>query len=658
MTEGSGRRSPLTHALKIPRTSIPGAPFAWMAAIGIALTTGTVQLWAQGAKTPTAVLAPVTKTAPINPTDGRYVDGPENSTRASKASNPAASTPHSADRTETAAPAPAPVPAPQLTPEQAIAAAIVHKLKTIKGSHIQITKKETNALISFYDTLNPTLLWVTPDGLTLAAEKAMVELQNADSYGLDARIYKLPKLKSKPASNNDLADAELTLSRSVLQYARHAKGGRVVVGQLGLQLTQAPKLMDPSKVLRLFIGASEPDDILSHMQPKNPQFVKLREKLLELSGRLSDKLPTKIPKGPVLKKGMTHAQVVLLRKRLKLPQSNENAQVFDENVETAIKAFQKKNGVTADGIVGPGTRAILNGRTSSKLISKITINMERWRWLPENLDGKAGLHVWVNIPGLRVRVVKNGKVIFSQKAIVGQVAHKTPVFSDKMEWIEIHPTWFVPVSIKVHDILPSLRRPTSTVMQRYNLKVNCGKYGTDPKKIDWHKIDIRKCSFTQPAGPKSVLGDFKFKFPNKHSVYLHSTHKPSLFNGSKRFYSHGCVRVMKPRTLATLLLGNNHGMTKATIDRIADGPQILHTEKLQHPVPIHLTYFTALFDDNGKFVTRPDVYNYDARLRVALSRSGGLPPQVVKKRPSTKKSAIRAKKKQNKQQANWWENLF
>jgi murein L,D-transpeptidase YcbB/YkuD len=255
--------------------------------------------------------------------------------------------------------------------------------------------------------------------------------------------------------------------------------------------------------------------------------------------------------------------------------------------------------------------------------------MERWRWLPDNMGGEAGIYVWANIPEFRVRIVKGGKVAFSERVIVGKTSRQTPVFSDSMEWIEFHPTWYVPNSIKVDDIKPSLRRTTSRVMERYHLRLDCGKYGRDWKKIDWNKVDIRGCSVSQPPGARSVLGDFKFKFPNKHIVYMHDTPQKGLFNSATRTYSHGCVRIRNPRRMAEVLLEHDKGMTSSRIGEILKGPKRLHKEDLTRHVPVHMTYFTAHFDDEGVFQTRSDYYGHDRRLAQALTGKGHLLPAVA-----------------------------
>lgn len=539
---------------------------------------------------------------------------------------------------------------PPRTFEQQIAERVIEHLKKKPG---RLNDAERTAISDHYSATNPHLLWTERSGPTTKASTLIGELQNADAYALNPQHYKTVAIEEGNTTPEYIANVEFSLTRAALVYARHAKAGRIKAGQVGSQLTQNPRAIPPADVLTTLTSSSDVAQTLQRFHPTHPQFVKLHDKLMELTGRSSDGPVARIPaSGPVLKKGLVHEHVGVLRTRLKVPATEgADPNSFDDALEAAVIAFQKKSGTTADGIVGPGTKRALNGEQSSAVVEKIKINMERWRWLPDNMYGEASVYVWVNLPEFRVRVIKNDAPVFSQRAIVGLVTHKTPVFSDEIEWIEIHPTWFVPDSIKVNDILPSLRRPTSTVIKRYNLKLNCGAHGTDASKIDWSKVDIRKCSFTQPAGTKSVLGDFKFKFPNKHSVYMHDTPKQGLFATKRRAYSHGCVRVKNPREMAAVLFEADGGMSAAELERIVKGPKKLRTEKLKVAIPVHMTYFTASFDDDGNFVIHPDVYGHDGRLRAALSGRAPPPKNVAAK-------TSKAKKKKTAQQGGWWDALL
>ncbi len=548
-----------------------------------------------------------------------------------------------------------PAAEPQLPPDNVseVVQAVREKLSASPKLAQDLAKSEVEALQAFYGARGREALWVNEEGISANGQALIAEFGKADDYGLSASDYKVANKEAQSETPQSRAQVELDLSATALVYARHVKGGRTSPNAVGAQLTYTPKIMEPLQVLNELSSADDSAAYLRSLHPQHPQYVRLYERLKELRGGDGGSGP-KIPDGPVLKSGVSRAQVTLLRERLGVSAPTDgSAKRFDAALDEAVKAFQSRNGLPADGVVGAGTRRALNGQAPDKISKKIVLNLERWRWLPDNLGGKAGLYVWANIPELRVRAVEGTKTVFSEKAIVGQPTHMTPVFSDQMEWIELHPTWFVPNSIKVNDILPSLKRPTSTVMERYHLKVNCGKYGTNPKTIDWNKVDIRKCSFSQPAGKVSVLGDFKFKFPNKHSVYMHDTHDHSLFKHADRTFSHGCIRVQKPRQLAEIILGRDKGMTSERIGQILDGPQTLHKEKLTTPVPMHITYFTVLIDDEGKLTTWPDYYGHDQRLEAALSgeshnvAEADVPPEkVARKKPAPKEPT------------SWWGGVF
>ena len=479
-----------------------------------------------------------------------------------------------------------------------------------------LNERELETVQNFYES-GSNLLWVDESGIRPRTQATLAELSNASDYGLPTKLLLLPQLPASEAGAEEKAMLELALTRSVLLFARFAKGGRILPNQVGSQLNHVPTVLPAADVLE---HAGKTEDIgpfLRGLHPRNIQFTQLRDKLLDLRQADDDKQQTKIPAGPVLRPGMSHPQIALLRQRLRdtnPPGGQKELERYDPELVKKVRKFQSSKGLKADGIVGNGTRKALNGQKPDKLIKQILINMERWRWLPDDLDENTGIYVWANIPEFRVRIIQREKRVFSERSIVGKVSHKTPVFSDRMEWVEIHPVWYIPNSIKVHDILPSLRRPTSSVMQRYNLKVNCGAYGSNYKKINWHTIDIRNCSFTQPPGRTSVLGDFKFKFPNKYSVYMHDTHKPALFRNVRRSYSHGCIRVKQPRRMAEILLDHDKGMTSKQLGRILDGPKRPHKEDFNNPVPVHITYFTTYFDDDGNFQTSPDLYGHDRQL--------------------------------------------
>ena len=513
--------------------------------------------------------------------------------------------------------------------------------KTLKKNQKNPTRKKTDkqALAAFYAQSDRQPIWVGSAGHLPKSLAVIAEFKHADNYGLRPRDFTLadanaPALVGKmpKPSFAQLAKIEISVSRNALKYARYAKGGRIDPRKLSRFQDRGPILPDPEKVLATLAKTDKPVQVLRSYHPQHKEFKALRKKLASLSGssrpvkRKKTTTKLKFPiNGPTLRLGTKHAQVALLRKRLGLKPANDHE--FDDVLLAGVKTFQKKNGLGRDGVVGPGTRLALSGATSrksspEKLRARLLINMERWRWMPKRMQGNNNIFVWANVPELQVRIIRNGKAVFTEKAIAGQLSKQSPMFSDKMEWIEFNPTWFIPNSIKVADILPSLRGK-GRVMSRYHLRIDCGKHGKDYTKIDWKKVDIRKCSVIQPTGAKSVLGKLKFKFPNKHAVYMHDTLTPGLFNRKHRILSHGCIRVRNPRRMAEVLLANDKGMSAKRVGSfLARGG--LHTERLKRSIPVHITYFSTRIKEDGSLSNHPDYYGHDKRLAQAMLGKGHL----------------------------------
>ena len=176
--------------------------------------------------------------------------------------------------------------------------------------------------------------------------------------------------------------------------------------------------------------------------------------------------------------------------------------------------------------------------------------------MPESLGD---FYVWVNVPEFTLRVVKNGQVIHTERVVVGKRDTPTPIFSQDMEQVIFHPNWGVPESIKKADVLPSLIRGSTRIFTFYHLKIQRGGRDVDPATVDWSTADIRQFHVYQPPGENNVLGNIKFRFPNKHDVYMHDTPQKQLFNADVRAFSHGCMRVRNPQRLAELLLAEDQG---------------------------------------------------------------------------------------------------
>ena len=504
------------------------------------------------------------------------------------------------------------------------------------------TAARKSALVEYYSVPDQGLLWVDENGLNKRAKLVMAEIGKADDYGLRAADYALPDASgldtSAPKAADQLADAEIKVTYAVLNYAKDARGGRIDPQRLSKNLDPSLALPNPSEVLDSIAIRSDPGAYLRSFQPDQPQFEALRQKLLELrGGKVEEAKPgvVTIPDGPVLKFGMEHEQVALLRKRLDIP-AGSNATKFDEAVLEAVRQFQSAHGSRADGLVGNGTRHLLNGGQpqqeavgSPARIKQILVNMERWRWLPHDLGA---FYVTVNIPEFMLRVVEEGTPIHTTRVVVGKPDKQTPIFSDEMEEVVFNPYWNVPNSIKNEEIAPYMGQGggffggsvDTSVLQRHGLRIKYGNRDVDPDSIDWSRNDIRNFDLVQPPGPGNVLGRVKFVFPNSHDVYMHDTTQKFLFNNPVRAESHGCMRVQYPEKLAEVVLKHDKDWSPARVESTFDAGGDNHVA-LDQKIPVYITYFTLRVNDDGSISTFNDLYGHDARMNAALSGKGYVP---------------------------------
>ena len=521
-----------------------------------------------------------------------------------------------------------------------VVAAAFNKLAE-KNFTARSNKDDVDAAKVFYGERSGPGLWTAPDGLNAKAKAVISEINKADDWGLDAKAFELPQLASGQTTPDALGEAEAKLTLAALKYARHARGGRIDPLSLSRIWDQAPPVRDPAKVLEGMAVREEADSYLRGLHPKHEQFKRLREVLLKARGpsvkeESSDPVfQYKIPKGASLKPGAEHADVAILRQRLKVPpEAGAKDTLYDPKLVEAVKAYQKDRGLEAGGLLNQATRSALNSEGEAKKpnptrdTQRLVLNMERWRWMPEDLGS---FYVWDNVPEYVTRIMKDDKQTYIEKIIVGQPTWPTPVFSADMLYIVFHPEWGMPDGIKLKELKPRLQQSGGgffdqlfgggggNVIRAYGLRVSYNGHPVDPDSVDWSNANLSNYSFVQPAGAKNPLGIVKFRFPNKHDVYMHDTPERELFARSQRNLSHGCMRVQNPIRFAEVLLEHDKGWSAGRVGgALNSGGEVA----LERPIPVHVTYFTAMVDENGRVSTFGDIYGHDSRLASAL---GGKP---------------------------------
>lgn len=462
-------------------------------------------------------------------------------------------------------------------------------------------KKERAAIEEFYKTRYYAPVFVENGKPNARMTATVARLRQADADGLEAADYATSDPKTLSSDPEALAGAEIKLLVAVMNYARHAMGGRVNPSRISTNIEFTPPTPEPASVLAKVAEAKDVAKALGDFNPKHDGFVALRAKLADLRGTKADEHAVAIPSGKILKRGMKDNRVPLLRERLHVEGASDQT-TYDAKLSDAVKHFQQQKGLSASGTLTQATVDALNGRGHGREINTIVSNMERWRWLPHEL-GKS--YVMVNIPDFTLKVVKDDHVAWRTKIVVGKPNTPTPSFAAKIETIQVNPTWHVPQSIIYNEYLPALQQDP-TVLSRMGLVMERARDGS---------IAIR-----QPPGERNALGRIKFNFPNRFQVYLHDTPDKHLFAHDKRAYSHGCMRVLNPTqfgdVLSSIGLPNGERYSAERLQRMfGTGEQWL---RFRNQIPVYLTYLNAYVDDAGKLVIKEDLYGYDGRVQSAL----------------------------------------
>ncbi|WP_054697841.1 L,D-transpeptidase family protein [Desulfosarcina cetonica] len=422
-------------------------------------------------------------------------------------------------------------------------------------------------------------------------------------------------------------ETDVMLTAMVLRHARDTWMGQIapetLFGEwLAIRRTES---RDFPTELALAIRENRLPAFMESLHPERTAYQRLRKARQRYEAmRQAGGWPV-IPDGPTLRQGSTGSRVAALIQRLEVggdfvasPATDLNEDLFfDDPLAAAVKRFQTRHGLTPDGAVGKRTLAALNVPIDRR-ISQLDLNMERWRWYPDDFGKR---YVLVNIPAFELDVVDAGETTTKMRVVVGKNRRPTPIMSSEMTYMEVNPYWTVPIKIARKDILPKVIKDPA-YLSRQGIRVFAGwdRHAPEiqPTQIAWRDVSRRNFPYRlrQEPSKHNALGRIKFMFPNPHSVYIHDTPHKSLFKRDRRNFSSGCVRVEKPVTLAGDLLRNQGWDEDRLKSAITSGKR--RSIRLKTALPVHLVYFTAWVDDKGDTHFRNDIYGHDTRLLQAM----------------------------------------
>lgn len=418
------------------------------------------------------------------------------------------------------------------------------------------------------------------------------------------------------------AALDILLTDAYLKLASHLLAGRVHPISIADQWHIRTEKADLADFLQhtLSVERGRIRESLGRLAPAERQYGIMKYWLAEYRRIERDGGWPGIPAGGALAVRDSGERVARLCRRLvagmEMPEGSCGHR-YDSALAWGVSRFQARHGLEPTGQADAATLRELNLPIRVR-ISQIRLNLECWRWLPQDLGYR---HVRVNIADYSLTAWEDGKIRLSSKVVVGRKTDSTPVFSDRIVAVALNPPWNVPASIAGEEILPELQKDPA-YLERQGMELLGGWAEDAPvlkaDTIDWSVFtpESFKYRIRQRHGDGSALGRIKFVMTNPFNIYLHDTPSRVYFTRHRRALSHGCVRVEKPLDLAEWLL--RPGWTRDSLDK-----EIARQEPLNIPVddrgiPVHILYWTAFADAAGGLQFRRDIYGWDRRMEADI----------------------------------------
>lgn len=505
----------------------------------------------------------------------------------------------------------------------------------LESFSLRVLPEVGTALIAHYQRY-PDYLWVEGDHVNSRAYAALAALQRADRFALAPEDYALdlPKGRAAPAGHGGGSDSlirfELAFSARVLTYILDANRGRIDPNRLSGYHDFERKKIDLAARLVELAAAGDAGAYLDAQSPDNAPFRALRDKLETL--RAAD-TPERIEiaEGTFLRPGGESPELANIVAAIRLTGSDalvaahratldayDGGSAYGEDLVALVESFQREKGLAVDGIVGQNTIRAMVPESNGDRIAKIELAMERLRWLPRDLGPR---HVFINQPAFMATYTETGKEPLSMRIVVGQKSNQTYFFADKIEKVEYNPYWGVPRSIIVNEMLPQLYQDPSYLDRTgYEVTTATGQR-VSSTMVDWGGVASKQVPINvrQPPGGGNALGRVKIMFPNAHAIYMHDTPQKHLFERESRAFSHGCVRLQKPREMAAAVLGKSVDYVD---QRIAEGRNA--SEEITADIPVYVAYFTAWPESDGEVHFHDDMYGRDAHLIRAIEATSAV----------------------------------
>jgi L,D-transpeptidase YcbB len=471
--------------------------------------------------------------------------------------------------------------------------------------------------------------WLETSGPSPLLTAFIGHLNNAASCGLNPADYGVEEIEARvrdiyqsSSTPSDIIAADINITEIFFLFAIHVREGRITdAGHHGKIWLKHNAKTDNAEVAMLISAknSSDFDEIVMTLEPAQEQYAHLQKQLIHY--RSMEKYDAQLVfTHEKIQPSTLHTAIPAIRRKLRLMNMGSDAAVvdsllYDEALVSAIKTFQHRHGLPADGVIAGKTLQYLNQSFKEKA-DIIALNMERLRW---SAADEASEIIHVNIPEYKLRIYEQGVVAMEMNVIVGSIATPSPVFTDTLDHIVLNPTWTVPPSLVKNEFLPRLKKNKNYYLNRKDFIFYKNGVEIDPSKEDWEKVEnVGAYRIVQKPGADNALGLAKFIMPNDMNVYLHDTpdHKP--FSNTYRALSHGCIRLDDPAKLAAYLLRHENSWDLSSIKKAmvkGTATKISLTKKYE----VRLEYNTAWVDNEGNLNFREDIYGHDKKQLAQLN---------------------------------------
>ena len=519
-------------------------------------------------------------------------------------------------------------PAHQESVTDTLPAGSLRALITTAPLSVAASQLDWALIRDFYEGRDFAPVWTDGNKLRHKAWFAIDRLARADEDGLFPDEYHVDEI-NRGIGESVAADAlELYLTDGLLRYIRHMRRGRLDPRTADTEWHIPPPAVDPVTELAGIVASPSIQGALQELIPRHSGYRRLRSLLQSLRSLGSTGGWPVVPPGASLERGAYDQRIHVLRHRLMLSGylsgfDYRDTYHYDAELERAVREFQSAHGLESDGVVGRKTLAALNVPVDER-IQQIQLNMERWRWMPDDLGER---YLLVNMAGFELQAVENDETVMDMRVIIGRPYRSTPAFLGTMRYLVINPYWNVPHKLAVLDLLPKQQAdPGYLPGKGFRVYAGWGKDAPelDPGDIDWPSYTAENFPYRliQDPGEVNSLGRIKFMLPNPYAVYLHDTPSRHLFNRPVRTFSSGCIRVAEPVQLANFVLNDGRDyMTLDVPEAISSGENQIVS--LPRVVPVYMLYQTAWVDDEGMAHFRDDVYGRDFLVLRAWSSAAG-----------------------------------